>query len=62
MAISIKYYRWFRNTFIGLMIVAPVCGYLYVDAKMKGMEKGIIDDLRRIESKGKNLSDIPRKE
>jgi hypothetical protein len=44
------------------MIVAPVCGYLYVDAKMKGMEKGIIDDLRRIESKGKNLSDIPRKE
>jgi hypothetical protein len=29
---------------------------------MKGMEKGITDDLLRIQKKGKDLSDIPRKE
>ena len=62
MAIPLKYYRWMRNALIGTMFVAPVMGYLYVSSKMRQMEKGIEDDLKRIESKGKSLSDIPRKE
>jgi hypothetical protein len=62
MAVPLKYYRWLRNGVIALMISAPVLGYLYVSSKMKGMEKGIEDDLKRIKSKGKTLGDIPRKE
>jgi hypothetical protein len=62
MAIPLKYFKWLRNTLIGIMVVSPVIGYLYVDSKMKGMEKGITDDLLRIQKKGKDLSDIPRKE
>lgn len=62
MAVPLKYYRWLRNGVIALMISAPVLGYLYVSSKMKGMEKGIEDDLKRIQSKGKTLGDIPRKE
>ena len=54
-------YKIFRNIGIGLMIVAPILGYLYTEQKMKVMEKGIHDDLRRIETKGKTLADIPRK-
>lgn len=62
MAVPLKYYRWLRNGVIVLMFTAPVLGYLYVNSKMKGMEKGIEDDLKRIQSKGKTLGDIPRKE
>ena len=62
MAIPIKYFRWLRNGVIGLMAVAPVMGYYYVSSKMEVMEKGIQDDLKRIQSKGKTLKDIPRKE
>lgn len=62
MEIPIKYYKWLRNILIGTMVISPVAGYLYVESKMKGMEKGITDDLLRIQNKGKNLSDIPRKE
>lgn len=62
MAVPLKYYRWLRNGVMALMISAPVLGYLYVSSKMKGMEKGIEDDLKRIQSKGKTLGDIPRKE
>jgi len=43
------------------MFVAPGLGYYYVKSKMENMEKGIQDDLKRIESKGKTLQDIPRK-
>jgi len=62
MAIPLKYYRYLRNFLICTMVSAPVLGYLYVDSKMKRMEKGIEDDLKRIESKGKSLRDIPRKD
>ena len=62
MAVPLKYYRWMRNSLFGVMVIAPFCGYLYVSSKMRNMEKGIEDDLRRIESKGKTLGDIPRKE
>jgi len=61
MAIPLKYFRWFRNTLIGVMLTAPIFGYWYVSLKMVAMEKGITDDLKRISSKGKTLSDIPRK-
>lgn len=60
--IPIKYYRWLRNTFIGVVITAPIVGYWYTDSKMVNMEKGVHDDLRRIQMKGKTLADIPRKE
>jgi len=33
---------------IGVMVSSPYLGYLYVKGKMKGMEKGIHDDLLRI--------------
>jgi len=62
MAIPLKYFKWLRNLLIGIMVASPVAGYLYVNSKMKTMEKGITDDLLRIKNKGKNLSDIPRKE
>jgi hypothetical protein len=61
MALPLKYYRWMRNGLFGVMIVAPFCGYMYVRSKMVTMEKGIEDDLKRIEMKGKTLGDIPRK-
>lgn len=61
MPIPLKYFKWLRNSLIVVMVSAPVLGYLYVDSKMKGMEKGIEDDLKRIQSKGKTLNDIPRK-
>jgi hypothetical protein len=48
MKIPLKYYRWFRNSLISIMICSPVLGYLYVDSKMKNMEKGIKDDIKRI--------------
>lgn len=60
--LPLKYYKYVRNFFICLMVVAPPLGYLYVDSKMKRMEKGIEDDLKRIEAKGKSIRDIPRKE
>ena len=50
-----------RNLGICSFIVSPILGWLYVEAKMKNMEKGIHDDLNRIRSKGKTLADIPRK-
>jgi hypothetical protein len=43
------------------MVMAPGFAYLYVKGKMENMEKGIQDDLKRIQSKGKTLYDIPRK-
>ena len=50
-----------RNIGLGLMVIAPICGHLYVKSKMVTMEKGIHDDLNRIRIKGKSLADIPRK-
>lgn len=61
MGIPLKYVRWLRNALMGIMVVAPGAGYWYVNSKMVGMEKGIQDDLKRIQSKGKTLGDIPRK-
>ena len=61
MRYPLKYYRWLKNGLIGVMLVAPFMGYLYVSSKMRNMEKGIEDDLKRIQSKGKTLHDIPRK-
>ena len=61
MPIPLKYYRWMRNSLFAVMVAAPFCGYLYVNSKMRNMEKGIEDDLKRIQSKGKTLGDIPRK-
>lgn len=42
-------------------IISPILGWIYVQSKMKNMEKGIHDDLARIKSKGKTLADIPKK-
>ena len=61
MALPLKYYRWFRNVLVGVVVIAPFLGYYYVSRNMKRMEKGITDDLKRIEMKGRTLSDIPRK-
>lgn len=61
MALPLKYYRWFRNVLVGVVVVAPFLGYYYVSNNMKRMEKGITDDLKRIEMKGRTLADIPRK-
>jgi hypothetical protein len=61
MAIPLKYYRWVRNILVGVVISAPFAGYYYVNSNMKRMEKGITDDLKRIEMKGRNMSEIPRK-
>lgn len=62
MKIPLKYYKWVRNVFIVTMISAPFAGYYYVQSKMKNMEKGITDDIKRIQAKGKTFHDIPRKE
>ena len=51
-----------RNFGLGLAVAAPFAGYWYVSSKMKIMEQGIHDDLKRIKEKGKTLADIPRKE
>jgi hypothetical protein len=59
--IPIKYYRWLRNTLITVVLSAPFLGYYYVSRNMRRMEKGITDDLKRVESKGRSLADIPRK-
>lgn len=61
MAIPIKYYRWFRNFLFGVVVAAPFAGYYYVNRNMRRMEKGITDDLKRIEMKGRTLADIPKK-
>ena len=61
MGLPLKYYKWLRNIFMTACILSPVAGYLYIESSMKRMEKGIDDDLKRIASKGKTLSDIPRK-
>jgi hypothetical protein len=50
-----------RNMAICSFFVSPFLGYLYVQSKMVGMEKGIHDDLNRISRKGKTLADVPRK-
>jgi len=50
-----------RNLGLASFVISPLLGWLYVQSKMKSMEKGIYDDLERIKSKGKTLSDIPRK-
>ena len=55
------YSKLIRNLGLSAFIIAPICGWLYVRAKMVSMEKGIYDDLRRIDSKGKTLADVPRK-
>lgn len=54
-------YKWMRNLGLASFVVSPLLGYIYVQSKMKNMEKGIHDDLNRIKSKGKTLADIPRK-
>lgn len=46
---------------LAAIVISPILGWLYVESKMKNMEKGIHDDLARIKSKGKTLADIPRK-
>ena len=56
-----KLLKWIRNLGILGIIVPPVLGWLYVESRMKAMEKGIHDDLQRIRSKGKTIADIPRK-
>lgn len=61
MGMPLKYYRWFRNVLLGVVVVAPFLGYYYVSRNMKRMEKGITDDLKRIEMKGRTLADIPKK-
>lgn len=61
MAIPLKYYRWMKNALIGVVLLSPFAGYYYVNMGMRRMEKGITDDLKRIEMKGRNMSDIPRK-
>lgn len=53
--------KMIRNFGIASIFISPVLGWLYVQSKMKNMEKGIHDDLARIKSKGKTLADIPRK-
>jgi hypothetical protein len=53
-----KYIKYFG---IVAILISPVLGWIYVDSKMKNMEKGIHDDLNRIKIKGKTLADIPRK-
>ena len=58
---KINWYKVIRNFGFSMYIIAPIVGWLYVDMKMKGMEKGIHDDLNRIKSKGKTLADIPKK-
>lgn len=61
MAIPLKYYRWLRNFLMVTVVAAPFAGYYYVNNNMRRMEKGVTDDLKRIEMKGKTLADIPRK-
>ena len=59
-----KKYNWYkvaRNFGLACFVISPILGWLYVESKMKVMEKGIHDDLARIKSKGKTLADIPRK-
>lgn len=60
-ASKLKYLRWIKNAGITMFFVSPFMAYWYVQSKMKNMEKGIYEDLKRIESKGKTLADIPRK-
>jgi hypothetical protein len=61
MKIPTKYIKWMRNGLILLVLTAPIAAKYYVDSNMKRMEKGITDDLKRIEMKGKTLADIPKK-
>lgn len=56
-----SFYKIIRNLGIASFVVSPLLGYLYVNGKMKAMEKGIHDDLARIKAKGKTLADIPKK-
>jgi hypothetical protein len=53
-----KYIRWLG---ISSFILSPFIGAWYVNKKMRDMEKGIHDDLRRIRTKGRNVGDIPRR-
>ena len=57
-----NYFKIMRNLGICSFVVSPILGWLYVEAKMKNMEKGITDDIKRIQAKGKTFHDIPRKE
>lgn len=56
-----KYTKIVRNLGMASFIISPILGWMYVQSKMKNMEKGIHDDLARIKSKGKTLADIPKK-
>lgn len=56
-----KYSKYIRNLGIASLVVSPIVGWIYIEVKMKNMEKGIHDDLARIKAKGKTLADIPRK-
>jgi len=56
-----NYSKLVKNLALCSFVISPLLGYLYVQSKMVNMEKGIHDDLRRIETKGKTLADVPRK-
>ena len=56
-----KWQKVVRNLGLSCFVIAPISGWLYVESKMKNMEKGIHDDLDRIRRKGKTLADIPKK-
>ena len=59
---KVNRYRWIKRISLFAALIAPIVGAWYTRLKMKQMEKGIHDDLKRIENKGKTLADIPRKE
>ena len=40
-----SYTKIIRNLGIASLFVSPLLGWIYVDTKMKGKEKGIHDDL-----------------
>lgn len=42
---KIQKYKIIRNLGISSFVVSPIIGYLYVQSKMKNMEKGVHDDL-----------------
>lgn len=54
-------YKLIMNIGVSIGVLSPFVGYWYVTSKMKVMEQGVHDDLKRIKTKGKTLADIPRK-
>lgn len=58
---QVRMSRWLKRFCLFGALMAPVIGAWYTRLKMTQMEKGIHEDLKRIENKGKTLADIPRK-